>query len=182
MKKYNLIAVIVMVISAANTSSFARIGESKLEIEKRFGVGVAIPKEREVNQACETLVYTYNAWNIVVKFINNTSQYEKYNKSGVTVTDSQVIMKSIFPDSVVVDKLGIQNLSPLNNNGRGNISNMEVRGGYEWNLISKSSSSRSYLLAWGNESPILSCQCEATSVLICSPEYFKRTNTGAVGF
>ena len=182
MKYTKLIAFIVMVIITTNASSFARIGESKLEIEKRFGIGISIPKEREANQACETLVYNYNAWNIVVKFINNTSQYEKYNKSVVTVTDHEVIMKSIFPDSVIVDKLGIQNLSPLNNNGRGNISNREVRGGYAWNLISKSLSSRSYLLAWGNESPILSCQCDSTSVLICSPEYFKRTNTSSIGF
>ena len=110
-------------------------------------------------------------------------------------------MRSVFPNSIVIDKLGIQNLSPLNNNGRGNVIR-EPQSGYLWNLTSKSSNSKTYLLAfsgrrpvynysgssapglgpWVNESPILSCQCDSTSVLICSPEYFKRTNTSSIGF
>jgi hypothetical protein len=89
MKTINILILIALAVST--TSAFARIGETRQEIDKRYGDGKRSDTQRL--EGAETIKYHFNNFEVEVVFHDNKSTKEIFHGTLVT-SDIKSILKA----------------------------------------------------------------------------------------
>ena len=78
----------------STTSAFARIGETREQIDKRYGQGSHSDYQRL--DGTETIKYHFNNFQVEVVFNDNKSIWEIYQRQGrlIDTTDTKMLMKA----------------------------------------------------------------------------------------
>jgi len=96
MKALNILLVSAFVLSTA--SAFARIGETREQIDKRYGQGN--PSDYQRLNGAETIKYHFNNFQVEVVFHEGKSIWEIYQRQGrlIDARDIRMLMKANATD------------------------------------------------------------------------------------
>ncbi len=92
MKTLHTLTLAAFILSSA--SAFARIGETREQIDKRYGTGTHSDYQRL--DGTETIKYHFNNYQVEVVFNDNKSIWEIYQRQGrlIDATDLRMLMKA----------------------------------------------------------------------------------------